>query len=110
MTNHTVRLYVAASSIVAFFVLWAAIAAHPWRSQAADPRLAALARRESVLRRDAVLVRRIVSARGAAAADAKRAARTQALAAAQARRRAAVTPLPSVRIVQLPPLVVSRTS
>ena len=63
MTNHTGRLYALAASLAAFFVLWAAIAAHPWKTAASDPRLAALAQREQLLRRDARLVRQIVQQR-----------------------------------------------
>jgi hypothetical protein len=103
MTNHTVRLYTAAVALLAFFVLWAAIAAHPWRSASADPRLEALAQRERLLRREAVLVRQIVAQRAATAARAKQAAQARArYTAAQAQ--------PSVRVVNLPPLVVTRTS
>ena len=103
MTNHTVRLYVAAVSLLAFFVLWATIAAHPWRSTAADPRLALLAQRERALRREAALVHEIVAQRAAAVARAKKAAVTRT-------RVAATSASPSVRVVQLPPLVITRTS
>jgi hypothetical protein len=95
MTSHTGRLYAAAVSLAAFFTLWAAIAANPWKATSSDPRLTALAQREAVLRRDAKLVRQIVARRTATAAA--------------ARRTAAATPAP-VRIVTLPPLVVTRTS
>lgn len=95
MTSHTGRLYAAAVSLAVFFVLWAAIAANPWKATSSDPRLVALAQREAVLRRDAKLVREIVARRTAAASA--------------ARRTAAATPAP-VRIVNLPPLVVTRTS
>jgi hypothetical protein len=98
MTNHTGRLYALAASLAAFFVLWAGIAAHPWQAAASDPRLAALAQREQLLRRDARLVRQIVRQRTSAAA-----------ARAKARSATAVAP-PAVRIVTLPPLVVTRTS
>ena len=99
MTSHTGRLYVAAIGLLAFFVLWAAIAAHPWRATAADPRLTALAQREQLLRREAALVHQIVRQRTSAAKAA-----TQ-----RARQIAAATPAP-VRIVNLPPLVITRTS
>jgi hypothetical protein len=103
MTNHTVRLYTAAVALLAFFVLWAVIAAHPWRSASSDPRLTALAQRERLLRREAVLVRQIVAQRTAAAVQAKKAAQAHATyAAAQVQ--------PSVKVVHLPPLVITRTS
>lgn len=98
MTSHTGRLYAAAVALAVFFVLWAAIAANPWKATASDPRLVALAQREQVLRRDAKLVRLIVGQRSAAAAAAKKASRVAAVSQA------------SVRIVTLPPLVITRTS
>ena len=98
MTNHIGRLYALAASLAAFFVLWAGIAAHPWKAAASDQRLAALAQRERLLRRDARLVRQIVQQRTSAAA-----------ARAKAQSATATAP-PAVRIVALPPLVVTRTS
>ena len=99
MTSHTGRLYALAASLAAFFVLWAAIAANPWKAAAGDPRLAALAQRQQLLRRDARIVRQIVQQRTSAAA-----------ARAKARSAAAASPPPAVRVVTLPPLVVTRTS
>ena len=46
MTNHVVRLYAFAGSVLVLFLTWATIAAKPWASHAApkaDPRWAALA-------------------------------------------------------------------
>jgi hypothetical protein len=52
-----VRLYAAALAVLLFFVLWAVLAARPWTSAApADPRLAALDRREAALRVEAAAV------------------------------------------------------
>jgi hypothetical protein len=102
MTSHTGRLYAAAAGLLTFFVLWAGIAAHPWRTTTADPRLAALAQRQRLLRREAVLVQRVVDQRTAAAKATARKARQVAAAAA--------TPAPAVRVVTLPPLVITRTS
>jgi len=102
MTSHTGRLYAAAAGLLTFFVLWAGIAAHPWHTATADPRLAALAQRQRLLRREAVLVRTIVQQRTAAA-------KLAAKKAQQARQVAAIAPAP-VRVVTLPPLVVTRTS
>jgi hypothetical protein len=103
MTNHTARLYAAAIALLAFFVLWAAIAAHPWRTAAADPRLMSLRQREQILQREATLVRQIVAQRAAAATRARKARSTAALTPA-------AQPQPSVRVVRLPPLVITRTS
>lgn len=66
MTNPVPRIYVLCSAILVLFIAWAVIAARPWVSPPtakADPRLAALARREVRLRHDAVVVRRIVNRR-----------------------------------------------
>lgn len=67
MSVHPVRLYVAAVTLFVFFVLWAAIAADPWASAAArkgaDPRLAALERRQRTLQREARVVKRSLDRR-----------------------------------------------
>ncbi len=67
MSNPLARLYVAAGTIVVFFVLWATVATHPWASTAQvtaqDPRLLALSRREKALRIRATSVKRIVDRR-----------------------------------------------
>ena len=124
MTNHTGRLYAAAVGLLAFFVLWAAIAAHPWQTTTAakaDPRLVALAQREHLLRREAVLVGQIVRQRAVAAkaAAARQAAAQQAaarqaavqqVAAQQIRQATATAPPAPVRVVTLPPLVITRSS
>ena len=107
MTSHVGRLYALVASVLLFFVLWAAIAAHPWQSKVAttsDPRLAALAQREQNLRREATLVQRIVAQRSAAYGSALAQRRTQL---------ASTTTLvssPSVRVVTLPPLTITKTS
>ena len=45
------RLYVAALAVLIFFVMWAAISAHPWASAATvDPRVADLQAREHSVR------------------------------------------------------------
>jgi hypothetical protein len=118
MTSHTGRLYGLAGALFAFFVLWAVIAAHPWATPAAtrDPRLATLAQRERQLRADAALVQQVVDRRFAAykVALAKRraeiaAVRSRAAAAASAAR-VSRSAAPSVRVVTLPPLVITKTS
>ena len=118
MTSHVGRLYALAGSLLSFFVLWAVIAAHPWATAATtDPRLTALGRRERQLRADAALVQKVVDRRFAAyhAALAKR---RSAIAAAKARASAvsavsvSASPAsaPAVRVVTLPPLVITKTS
>lgn len=101
---HTARLYALAASVLVLFLAWAAVAARPWKTQAAprtsDPRLVALDRREQLLRQDIALVQRI-----AARAQARRAQASQLAAAAPAPAAA-----PRVRIVTLPPQVITRTS
>ena len=87
MTDHVGRLYALVAGVVVFLVAWAVVAAHPWSPRPAqDPRLVALAARN--------------------AAAAKITARNSALAAM-----ATAAPVqPTVRVVNLPPLVVTRTS
>jgi hypothetical protein len=125
MTSHAGRLYALAATVVAFFVAWAVIAAHPWATFKAtrDPRLVALAQREQRLRADAALVQKVVDRRFSdyrrrfAAYKATLARQKAQLAAA--RRAAASAPAASapasysgggVRVVTLPPLVITRTS
>jgi hypothetical protein len=108
MTSHVARLYTVAVGILAFFLAWAAVVAHPWASStsaAADPRVAALTARQQQVRLESLRVQKIVRARWAAyrAALAKR----NATAAAQL---ASAPAAPSVRVVTLPPLTVTRVS
>jgi hypothetical protein len=121
MTNHVVRLYALAAAVLVLFVSWAAIAARPWASHSsakADPRWAALAAREKQLRHEAVLVQRVVAKRWRVYRI-RLAARQRQIAAvtrrhreqvAAARAAVAVAPAPSVRVVNLPPVTVTRTS
>ncbi len=127
MTSHVGRLYSLALALLVFFVLWVGIAARPWASAAADPRVAALVAREQQLRHDSLIVKRIVAARWAvyklqlakrntAIAAAQR-RQSQLTAAATAAVRAPVATVglgssqnPAVRIVNLPPLTITRTS
>lgn len=117
MTNHVARLYALALALVVFFVSWAAVAARPWATAQADPRVAALAARQQKLQRESALVQRIVQARYAdyRVALATRQAQLAAAQAAGSRSLASVSataPAASgaVRIVNLPPLVITRTS
>lgn len=53
MTDHVLRLYAGAVGLVAFFLVWAVVAAQPWAATgSADPRVTALERREQRLARD----------------------------------------------------------
>lgn len=99
MTNHVTRLYALALALLVFFLTWAAVAAHPWAtSTSVDPRLAALAAREQRLRHESIVVRRTVQHRWAVY-------RTKLHA-----QRAIAAATPSVRVVTLPPLTMTRTS
>jgi hypothetical protein len=118
MTSHTGRLYALALGLVVFFLAWATVAAHPWAATGADPRLKALAVRESRLRHEAKLVQAVVSQRWAtyrSRLEVRRAeiaaakAKTLQLAAAASASSAAAA-APSVRVVNLPPLTITRTS
>lgn len=95
MTSHTGRLYATALALVVFFLGWAAVAARPWVTTAkVDPRMQVLAIRQAALRQQAKLVATIVAQRHAVAG---KAASTQNASAA-------------VKVVNLPPLTVTRTS
>jgi hypothetical protein len=108
-----------------FLVSWATVAAKPWATAKADPRLAALAQREQRLRSDAKLVKQVVDNRMIAyrlalkAREARIAAVKAQAAAAQARaiqvsrataQAAQAAATPSVQVVNLPPLTITRTS
>ncbi len=137
MTNHVVRLYALAAALLVFFLTWAAIAARPWASHTsakADPRWAALATREQRLRHDAIAVRRVVDRRwrvyrvqlAARKREIASALRRHQQALASARAAAAAvsatssysspsyagssSAAPSVRVVTLPPVTITRTS
>jgi hypothetical protein len=115
-TSHTGRLYALALALVVFFLAWAVVAAHPWSTPKADPRLRVLAVREAQLRREAQLVNQVVARRWAAYRAALH-TREAEIAAAKARSAAqlassysAAPAGGSVRIVTLPPLTITRTS
>jgi len=123
MTSHVARLYALAAGILVFFVAWAAVAAHPWAAPSAaaqDPRLTALQLREQRVRAESLAVKRIVDRRWAVyrAQLALRKKEIAQLNAANAKARSlASAPVavsggsaPSVRIVTLPPLTITRTS
>jgi hypothetical protein len=118
MTNHHGRLYALALALVVFFLAWAVIAAHPWATASADPRLRTLAIREAQLQHEARLVRKVVTTRWAryrVELKNRRAeiARLNAAAAAASARAvtAAAAPAGPVQVVNLPAAhVVTRTS
>lgn len=112
MASHQGRLYALALALVVFFLAWAVIAAHPWATASADPRLRTLALREAQLRREARLVQKVVAKRWAtyrAELKVRRAeiAKVNAASAAAAQAAAAA---PAVQVVNLPAQVVTRTS
>ena len=110
MTDRVTRVYVLVVAVLVFAVTWAAVAARPWAAARPDPRLAALAQRERQLRADARLVQQIVAARAnlnrstLAQSRQRQTGGTRSLAAATA------APAPAVRVVNLPPLTITRTS
>lgn len=140
MTSHALRLYVAAVTLLVFFVLWAVIAAKPWastgRHAAADPRLAALGRRQRRLERETRVVKRELDRRwrvygrrlqkrralirrlerlhaaqvAAARAAANAAVASPATGVSGAAAAHLVTRAPQVRIVTLPPATSSGSS
>jgi hypothetical protein len=93
MTSHVGRLYAAAIATLLFFVIWAAVAARPWKTAAYDPRLQQIALREQALRRETALVNQVLALRAKAGAAPS-----------------ATTVQPAVRVVTLPPLTITRTS
>jgi len=107
-TSH--RLIAVVAAAVVFCTTWAAVAARPWAAAKPDPRLAALAAREQRLRTDAVAVRQVVDRRNAAYRAALKARLSQIAAAKTQAQRATAAATPSVRVVNLPPLTVTRTS
>jgi hypothetical protein len=110
MTSHVGRLYALAAALLVFFVIWASIAAQPWAgATSADPRVAALTAREQRLRQESIAVRRLVQHRWAVYRVQLRARQAQ-IAAAHRAQAAAVAAPPPVRVVNLPPLTVTRTS
>jgi hypothetical protein len=109
MTSHVGRLYALALALVVFFVLWAGIAARPWAATAADPKVAALAAREQQLRREQVIVQKLVARRWAVYRN-QLARRKVEIASARRQQLTTVATAPAVRIVNLPPLTITRSS
>lgn len=123
---HLGRLYALAAALVVFFLVWAVVAAHPWATvkSARDPRLTELAAREHRLRAEAGLVQQVVARRFSdyrrrfAAYKAALAKKRAQLAVARSAAGAPPAAAPAsysgaggaVRVVNLPPLVITRTS
>ena len=113
MTSHQGRLYFLALGLVVFFVSWAVVAAHPWATAAADPRLKGLAVREAQLRQEAKLVQKVVATRWAkyrSELKLRRAQIARVAASAAAAQQAAAVAAPAVQVVNLPAHVITRTS
>ena len=109
MTSQVGRLYSIAFALFVFFLTWVMIGARPWAaSGAADPRLAALEKREQRARRQSAVVRRLVKRRWATYQAQLRRRQSQIAAAEQAQLAAAQAP--SVSVVDLPPVTSTRTS
>ena len=128
MTSHHGRLYAIALALVVFFLAWAVVAARPWATASADPRLRTLTIRQAQLQHEAKLVQKVVAVRWAryrvrlkarraliarvnAARAAASAAAARASAAAAAQVAAPVAAAAPVQVVNLPAAhVVTRTS
>lgn len=110
---HTARLYALAGAALTLFLSWAVIAAHPWQSTVApdmkDARLVALAQREQLLRQDLALVQRL-AARAATVRAQSQLATARSGGTAPAVQTQAPAAAPRVRVVTLPPLVITRSS
>jgi hypothetical protein len=84
MTDHVLRLYAGALALLTFFLVWAVVAARPWAASGeADPRMAALERREQSIARESRRVNRVVERRFAVY-QRRLARRREEIAAAQA--------------------------
>jgi hypothetical protein len=96
MTDHVARLYAVAVAVLVFFVAWAGVAARPWATKTSeatpDPRVQALIVKQQRVRAEALAVQRVLAVRRQQAAH------------------ASTPPPPSVRVVTLPPLTITRTS
>jgi hypothetical protein len=122
MTNHVVRLYAGALGLLAFFLVWAVVAARPWAPTGeADPRMAALERRELALRRETRDVNRAIQRRFAVyrrrlerrqerIAEVRAAAVSSAPASAPAASAPAAAAPPAVAVTPAPPVTATGSS
>lgn len=106
MTSHVARLYALVLGVLVFFVAWAGVVAHPWTATSAttDPRLVALAARQQRVHLESVRVQKIVALRWSAYR------RALAQHTATTGQPTSVPAAPSVRVVTLPALTVTRVS
>jgi hypothetical protein len=112
MTSHVARLYSIATALFVFFLTWSAVGARPWATSGGaqnDPRLTALAAREQRLRLESAAVQKLVRHRWAVYRSQLGKRQSQIAAAKRVQAQQAVA-APSVRVVNLPPLTVTRTS
>jgi hypothetical protein len=113
MTDHVARLYAIAFALLVFFCTWAAVASRPWgEPDAADPRVAALDRREQRLEVRRVRVQRTLNRRFADYERRLRERQAQ-IAAVQAAPVAVAAPsvsAPSVGTVSSQPVTSTRSS
>ena len=112
MTSQHGRLYAIALGLVVFFLAWAVVAAHPWATAQADPRLHVLAVREAQLRHEAKRVQQVVAARwaGYRVRLKHRRAVIAKITSTPAPAPAAVSAAGPVQVVTLPAHVITRTS
>jgi hypothetical protein len=113
MTNHVARLYALVVGVAVFFVLWAGVAAHPWStkpSRSSDPRVAALVARQQRIHRESIRVQKVVAMRWTVYRRALAAHNAAVSRARLTATQSAPVAAPSVRVVSLPPLVVTRVS
>jgi hypothetical protein len=111
MTRPSHRLYTVVLAVTVFVVLWTAVAGRPRPAAATDPRLEALTQREHRLRADAKLVELVVAQRAAAYQAAFRQRQAQIQRANARSQRPAATPAAvAVRVVELPPVTMTRSS
>jgi hypothetical protein len=124
MTRHLARAYAAAATVLVLFLAWAVISTNPWStaSAAVDPRVTALHTREAKLRHETIVVRRVVRHRWAVY-RVRLARRTHEIALAQKEHQQQVASAqaaaaaarasyraPSVSVVRLPAITVTRSS
>jgi hypothetical protein len=108
MTSHVARLYALVAGVLAFFLAWAGVTAHPWAAKSTvpqDPRLVSLTARQQRIQVESVRAQKLVAQRWALYHRAL-ANHNAAAAAAQS----VAVPAPAARVVTVPPLVVTRVS
>jgi hypothetical protein len=117
MASHHGRLYALSLALVTFFLAWAVVAARPWATASADPRLKSLAIREVQLRHEARLVQKVVAARWATYRAELKVRRAEIARVAAASAAAVSVPAAAaapgagaVQVVNLPAQVITRTS